>query len=201
MTEDIRLKLKLWQVGEAVLRQNARPLTTDEILSNRIQDLIESMRETMHDAPGVGLAAPQVGLAVQMAVIEDQLEFIQKMPPEQVAECDRRPVPFHVVINPKLIIDGDETAEFFEGCLSVAGFTGIVPRAKRVRIECLNERAEPLLITAEGWYARILQHEIDHLHGILYVDRMRSRSFSTQDNHARYWKDKPTAALWKEMGE
>ncbi len=200
MTEDIRLKLKLWQVGEAVLRQNARPLTTDEILSNQVQDLIESMRETMHDAPGVGLAAPQVGLAIQMAVIEDQLEFIQKMPPEQVAERDRRPVPFHVVINPKLIIDGDETAEFFEGCLSVAGFTGIVPRAKRVRIECLNERAEPLLITAEGWYARILQHEIDHLHGILYVDRMRSRSFSTQDNHARYWKDKPNAELWKEMG-
>jgi peptide deformylase len=201
MTEEIRLKLKLWQVGEAVLRQNARPLTADEILSKQIQDLIESMRETMHDAPGVGLAAPQVGLAIQMAVIEDQLELIQKLPPEQVAERDRRPVPFHVVINPKLIIDGDETAEFFEGCLSVAGFTGIVPRAKRVRIECLNERAEPLLITAEGWYARILQHEIDHLHGILYVDRMRSRSFSTQDNHARYWKDKPTAELWNEMGE
>ncbi len=201
MAEDIRLKLKLWQVGEAVLRQNARPLTADEILSNRIQDLIESMRETMRDAPGVGLAAPQVGLAIQMAVIEDQLELIQKLPPEQVAERDRRPVPFHVVINPKLIIDGDETAEFFEGCLSVAGFAGIVPRAKRVRIECLNERAEPLLITAEGWYARILQHEIDHLHGILYVDRMRSRSFSTQDNHARYWKDKPTVELWKEMGE
>ena len=93
--------LKIRQVGEQVLRQQARPLSTDEILHRSTQDLIESMHETMHDAPGVGLAAPQVGYPLQLVVIEDQLEFIQKLPPEQVAERQRRPVPFHVLINPK----------------------------------------------------------------------------------------------------
>jgi peptide deformylase len=162
---------------------------------------MESMRETMHDAPGVGLAAPQVGLPIQLVVIEDKLELIQKLPPQQVAERERRLVPFHVVINPKLVVEGSETVEFFEGCLSVTGFTAIVPRARCVRVDCLNERAEPVAIKAEGWYARILQHEIDHLQGILYIDQMKSRSFSTVDNHARHWKDKSIAEFWKEQGE
>jgi peptide deformylase len=75
----------------------------------------------------------------------------------------------------------------------VAGFTAIVPRALAVRVECLNERAEPVSIRAEGWYARILQHEIDHLRGQLYIDRMEARSFATLENFNRHWKDKPVA--------
>ena len=153
------------------------------------------MRETMHDAPGVGLAAPQIGFALQIVVIEDQPEFIQKLSAEQVAERERRPVPFHVLINPKLTLPGSDVIEFFEGCLSLAGFTAVVPRAKQVRVECLNERAEPVMIEAGGWYARILQHEIDHLHGALYIDRMNSRSFCTQENYARYWKDRSVAEV------
>jgi peptide deformylase len=187
--------LKIRQVGEQVLRQKARPLSKVEILDRSIQELIESMRETMHDAPGVGLAAPQIGFPLQLVVIEDQLEFIQKLPPEQVAERERRPVPFHVLINPQLTLPGNEVVEFFEGCLSLAGFTAIVPRAKQVRVECLNEKAEPVIIDAEGWYARILQHEIDHLHGALYIDRMNSRSFCTHENYARYWKDQSVAEV------
>jgi len=187
--------LKIRQVGEQVLRQTARPLPTDEILSRSTQELIKSMRETMHDAPGVGVAAPQVGYSLQLIVIEDQHEFIQKLPAHLVTEHERRPVPFHVLINPKLTLVGSEIATFFEGCLSVAGFTAVVPRAKRVRVECLNERAEPVTIEAQGWYARILQHEIDHLHGALYIDRMNSRSFCTHDNYARYWKDRPVAEV------
>jgi len=187
--------LKIRQIGEQVLRRTARPLSTDEILGRSTQELIESMRETMHDAPGVGVAAPQVGYSLQLIVIEDQHEFIHKLPAHQVTERERRPVPFHVLINPKLTLVGSEIATFFEGCLSVAGFTAVVPRAKRVRVECLNERAEPVTIEAQGWYARILQHEIDHLHGALYIDRMNSRSFSTHDNYARYWKDRPVAEV------
>src|SRR5690348_1486311 len=178
------MKLKIWQTGEPVLRQKARHLSREEILARPIQDLIESMRDTMGDAPGVGLAAPQVGFPLQVAVIEDRPEYIEKLPPKQASERKRRPVPFHVVINPKLAVEGGETVEFFEGCLSLPGFTAIVPRAARVRVDCLNEKAEPVVIRADGWYARILQHEIDHLNGILYIDRMRARSFSTQDNHA-----------------
>ncbi len=182
--------LKIRQVGEQVLRQRARVLSPDEILDQSTQELIESMRETMHDAPGVGLAAPQIGFPFQLVVVEDQAEFIQKLPAEQVAERERKPVPFHVLINPKLTLLGSESVEFFEGCLSLAGFTAVVPRAKQVRVEGLNEKAEPVIIDATGWYARILQHEIDHLGGVLYVDRMNSRTFFTQENYVRHWKDR-----------
>jgi peptide deformylase len=189
--------LKIRQVGDEVLRQKARLLSPDEILDRSTQELIESMRETMHDAPGVGLAAPQVGFPFQLVVIEDQAEAIEKLPPEQVAERERRPVPFHVLINPKLTLLGVETAEFFEGCLSLAGFIAVVPRARQVRVEGLNERAEAVTIEATGWYARILQHEIDHLGGVLYVDRMNSRTFCTQDNYVRHWKDRSITELTK----
>jgi len=147
--------LKIRQVGEAVLRQKARPLSREQILDRSTQELIEYMRETMHDAPGVGLAAPQIGHALQLVVIEDQAEFIQRLPPEQVAERERRPVPFHVLINPKLTLLDSGPVEFFEGCLSLAGFTAVVPRAKQVRVDGLNERAEPVTIEATGWYARM----------------------------------------------
>jgi peptide deformylase len=187
--------LKIRQAGEPVLRQKARALSREEILDRSTQELIASLRETMHDAPGVGLAAPQVGLPLQIVVIEDQAEFIQKLPKEQAAERERRPVPFHVLINPKLDLADSEVAEFFEGCLSVAGLTAVVPRARQVRVECLNENAQPVTIDATGWYARILQHEIDHLNGVLYVDRMKPRTLCTHDNYARHWKDQSVAEV------
>jgi peptide deformylase len=183
--------LKIRQVGEVALRQLARPLSRDEILSTPIQELIGSLRETMRDAPGVGLAAPQVGLPLQIAVIEDRQEYIDKLPPGQAEERSRLAVPFHVLVNPSLRVEGEETASFFEGCLSLAGFTAMVPRARAVRVECLNERAEPVEIFAEGWYARILQHEIDHLQGQIYIEHMRPRSFMTVDNFIRYGKSFP----------
>jgi peptide deformylase len=193
------MKLKIWQAGEAILRGKARELSRSEITGVPIQDLIDSMRETMRDAPGVGLAAPQIGLPLRIAVIEDRQEYMQKLSEEQNARRDRRPIPFHVVINPRLTIESEEVVEFFEGCLSVAGSTAIVSRAKRVRVECLNEKAQPMAIRAEGWYARILQHEIDHLNGILYIDRMQPRSFATMDNYTRYWKDLEPAAFWSQV--
>ena len=183
--------LKIRQVGEPALRQFARPLGRDELLSPPIQELIVSMRETMRDAPGVGLAAPQVGFSLQIAAIEDRQEYIDKLPPGQAEERSRTAVPFHVLINPRLRPEGEETAAFFEGCLSLTGFAAIVPRARAVHVDCLNERGEPVEIFAEGWYARILQHEIDHLHGSLYIDHMWSRSFMTADNFNRYGKDFP----------
>jgi peptide deformylase len=184
-----RMILKIRQVGELVLRQKSRPLSVEEIGSQYVRHLVESMRETMHDAPGVGLAAPQIGIPLQLVVIEDTPEAIQRLSPEQATERERRPVPFQVLINPILTMP-EGGAEFFEGCLSLAGYTAIVPRAKRVHVEALNEHAEPVVIDATGWYARILQHEIDHLHGVLYIDRMNPRSFTTQDNYYRIWKDK-----------
>lgn len=189
------MRLKLLQVGDPVLRQTARSLTASEIRSASIQQLINFMQETMRDAPGVGLAAPQIGESLQLAVIEDRPEYIKDKSPELVAAQERSPVPFHVIINPKLTIVQDDKREFLEGCLSLTGFQALVPRAIAVRVECLNEHAEPVVINARGWYARILQHEIDHLQGGLYIDRMESRSFMTADNYGRYWKDKTPSEL------
>src|ERR1035438_8204166 len=111
--------LKIRQAGEPCLRQKARLLSADEILDRTIQDLIESMRETMHDAPGVGLAAPQVGISVQLVVVEDQPQFLQKLSSEELAERERNAVPFHVLINPVITAAGSENAEVFEGRLRV----------------------------------------------------------------------------------
>jgi peptide deformylase len=193
------MKLDIVQVGDAVLRTRARPLSLEEIASPVVSELIANMRETMHAAPGVGLAAPQIGVPLQLAVIEDRAEYLQKLPPEQLAERGRQPVPFQVLINPTCVVLDAEPAEFFEGCLSLAGFTAIVPRARRVRVECLNQNAEPVAIVAGGWYARILQHEIDHLNGIVYIDRMRSRSFCAGANYERLWKDLTIADFWQNV--
>lgn len=193
------MRLKIVQAGEPVLRTAARKLSRDEIRSPETQQLIEWMRETMRDAPGVGLAAPQVGLSLQLAVIEDAADLQRAMAPEKLAERGRRPVPFHVLVNPSLSLEG-APVEFFEGCLSVAGVVALVPRAPRVRVECLGEHGEAKSIAADGWYARILQHEIDHLHGTLYLDRMHSRSLTTVENLNRHWNELPIAAVKQKLG-
>jgi peptide deformylase len=191
--------LDIAQVGEPVLRRRSLPLSRDEILSPAIIELVENMRETMKAAPGVGLAAPQVGVPLQVAVIEDRTEYMEKLSPDQIAERRRRPVPFHVLINPVCTIVEPEPHEFFEGCLSLPGFTAIVPRARRVRVECLNEKGDPVTIAADGWYARILQHEIDHLNGIVYIDRMRPRSFCGAANYERLWKNRSVSDFLREI--
>jgi peptide deformylase len=164
--------LKIVQVGDPVLRDGTRNLTPDEIAGAEVQQLIEWMRETMRDAPGVGLAAPQVGLPLRLAVIED----VATLP-----DMDRTPVPFHVIVNPTITL-GPETIAHYEGCLSVDGFQGVVARASSVKVEALDHRGQPVTIAAGGWYARILQHEIDHLDGTLYIDRMDTRTFCNVRN-------------------
>ncbi len=190
-----QIKLKVVQAGEPVLRQQARTLSREEILSSSFQDLIKTMKDTMRDAPGVGLAAPQVGLPIQLIVIEDPIDYHSHLTLEQLAERDRSEVPFHVIINPKIFIEKEELIEFFEGCLSVPELIGVVPRAAAVRVECLNEKAEPIVIQAKGWYARILQHEIDHLHGILYLDRVKTKTLTTAENFNEFWKAKSIAEI------
>ena len=179
------MRLEIVQVGEAVLRQAGKTLSPAEIVAPECQQLIELMRETMRNAPGVGLAAPQIGLSLQLAVIEDTGES---------ETTERSPVPFHVIANPRLEL-GDEIVEFYEGCLSVESFQALVPRARTVRVHALDHKGEPVVIDASGWYARILQHEIDHLGGTLYIDRMRSRTFSTARNFARHWAGVPIAEV------
>ena len=193
-------RLKIVQAGDPVLRQKGRALTAEEIALPAIQDLIVLMRDTMRDAPGVGLAAPQIGLAIQLAVIEDQPSYVQGIPQEVLAQRERTAVPFLVLVNPKIVEYSSETVEFFEGCLSVAGFSALVRRSRSVRVEYLDENAQPKTIEASGWFARILQHEIDHLNGRLYIDSMEPRSFATIENLSRHWKDLPIAAVREALG-
>jgi len=193
--------LPIVHAGEPVLRQQARALSPQEVKSKEIQTLISHMRETMRKAPGVGLAAPQIGISLQLAVIEDRKEYLKDVSVEQLKLRERRPVAFHVIINPRIHSAGDDqTAEFFEGCLSLPGFFAIVPRSHGVRVECLDHKGNAKTIEASGWYARILQHEIDHLQGRLYIDRMVTRSLSSIDNWEKFWKGKPIREVRSELG-
>jgi peptide deformylase len=189
------MRLQIVQAGEEVLRVPARSLSREEILSDKIRGLIESMKETMRHAPGVGLAAPQVGIPLQLAVIEDPEEYHKRLTVEQLAERERKPIPFHVIINPRIVSSDSTSVEFFEGCLSVYGYSAMVPRARAVTVEYMDEFAQAKRVDATGWYARILQHEIDHLGGILYVDRMERRTFTTVENLERVWKDLPAGEV------
>jgi peptide deformylase len=192
-------KFEIVQAGNPVLRRRSRPLAQEEIRSREIQQLIEAMRDCMLAAPGVGLAAPQIGLSLQVAVIEDRADYFKDIDESALKERERRAVPFHAIVNPVLEEVGNEKAEFFEGCLSVSGFSALVTRARSVRVTCLDERGREKVIEASGWYARILQHEIDHLNGALYIDQMVSRTFTTIDNLAEFWKGKPIGAIKAEV--
>ncbi len=194
------MKLKIVQVGEPVLRQRARPLLQEEIALPETQQLIVWMHETMRDAPGVGLAAPQVGLPLQLAVIEDRPEYSKDIAADRLRERERQAVPFQVLINPRIVEQSEEQVEFFEGCLSLTGFSALVKRSRQVAVEYWDEGGQPRRLEAQGWYARILQHEIDHLYGHLYIDRMEPRSFMSIDNLSRHWKDLTVQSVRQVLG-
>lgn len=177
--------LKICEVGNPVLRKAARSLSAEEIRSKHIQELIAHMRDTMRDAPGVGLAAPQIGEPLQIAVIEDKIEYHKGLTAEQLSERQRVPVGFHVIINPQIELLTHPDVSFYEGCLSIPRLMAMVTRSRSLRVTCLDEYAEKRVIDASGWYARILQHEIDHLRGRLYVDLMEPETLTTIDNYQR----------------
>ena len=187
------------QAGDPVLRQRARSLSPGEIHSAEIQNLIEHMREAMRSAPGVGLAAPQVGQSLQLAVIEDRAEYHEDISADLMAERQRKPVPFQVLINPEIVSRSEEHKIFFEGCLSVAGFCALVPRSALLRVNYLDQHGLPQSLEISGWHARIIQHEVDHLQGTLYIDRMLSRSFTSLDNLAQYWKGEPVERVLERL--
>jgi len=182
--------LEIVQVGDPVLRRLARPVTREELASPEFQRFVGSMRDTMRAAPGVGLAAPQVGASIALAVIEDPVELQKGLSAEQLAARERSPVGFHVLVNPTLHFVGDERVEHYEGCLSFSGFSMVVARARRVHVDALDERGAPVSIDASGWYARILQHEIDHLHGVVCCDRMDPRTLASGPNYLRHCSGK-----------
>ena len=195
------MQLKILQIGDPILRQVARPLTRTEIRSKYIQQLISDMRTTMNEAPGVGLAAPQIGESLQLILIEDKAEYHKNLTDQQLTERERKPIPFHVLINPKIKLETEEQKDFFEGCLSIAGFVGITSRTSTVTVEALNQKAELITIKAQGWYARILQHEIDHLNGKLCVDHYHPLSLITISNYMNFWHDKSITEFKQQLSK
>ncbi|MFF9060719.1 peptide deformylase [Streptomyces sp. NPDC014882] len=144
---------------------------------------VEALRVTMRAAPGVGLAAPQVGVELRIAVIEDPAP----VPEEVRAARGRVPQPFRVLVNPAYARVGSDRVAFFEGCLSVPGWQAVVARPAEVRLTGQDETGRELDEVFGGWPARIVQHETDHLDGLLYLDRAELRSLSANETVARRW--------------
>ncbi|MCC3269384.1 peptide deformylase [Arthrobacter gengyunqii] len=169
------------QLGHPALRAEALPYD-GQLDSSELTALIDLMRRVMHAAPGVGLAAPQLGIPLQIAVLEDAFED-----PEQTDVRDRRPLPFFAAINPVCTPASEDLVEFFEGCLSFNGYQGAVPRYRTVSLQYTDAQGAASRRVFEGWQARIVQHETDHLAGTVYVDKVLTRSLCSNAEYLRRW--------------
>jgi peptide deformylase len=186
--------------GDPVLRRPADPVDPAALRTRELRRLILRMRATMEDAPGVGLAAPQIGEPIQLAVMQDGPDRWGETAAADLEVRARVELPFTVLVNPVLAPEPDGAVAFYEGCLSVPGLAGVVARHRSVRVEALDEHGDPRTIRFEGWPARIAQHEIDHVNGVLYLDRVLTRSLSTVDNYLDRWAGQPTAAAAAALG-
>jgi len=148
---------------DPVLRRKARAVTK---FDKNLQTLIDDMIDTMRDAPGVGLAAPQVGVSERVIVVE-------YAEPEEVEE-DEEPIEvepkLYVMVNPEIVKASPETVVGVEGCLSIPALVGEVERAQEIRIKGMNRHGQPMKLKVDGWLARIFQHEIDHVNGVVFTD-------------------------------
>jgi peptide deformylase len=189
--------LKLYQAGQPILRKPAKRVTKQQLRSQHVQDVIDFMIATLRDAPGVGLAAPQVGESLQIVIIEDKAKYHEVVPPNLLKEMNRKPVPLKVLVNPTLEIIATEQSLYFEGCLSIDGYVAAVSRHKAVKVTAWGRNGQEVSYIAKGWHARILQHEVGHLLGKLYVDVMLSQSLTTTKNFSLLWRKSLEADIKK----
>jgi peptide deformylase len=152
---------KIVTLPEAVLRRKAHAVMK---IDKSLHTLIDDMVETMREAPGVGLAAPQIGLSERIIVVE----YFERAEDEEKEDAPKK---VWAVLNPEIIKASEEKLMGVEGCLSIPGLVGEVERHAAVQIKGMNRHGKPMKIKAEGWLARIFQHEIDHLNGVLFTDR------------------------------
>ena len=162
---------KIAQMGHPVLRKRGRELSAEEIQSEPIQRLIDDMLDTMHEYGGLGLAAPQVHESLQLAIIE--------FGDDNGRYPDMGDQPLLVIINPKVTVLSTEEQGFWEGCLSVPDLRGLVYRPEKIEVEFLDREGKARKIVAEDFLATVFQHELDHLEGVLYVDRIRNEPGKT----------------------
>ena len=154
------------KMGNPILREVSKPLLKEEILSDQSKDLVKKMWEVMEQAGGIGLSAPQIGVLKQLAVIRLDSNSERY---ENIEDSEE-----FVIFNPKLEVLDETKQGFWEGCLSVPGLRGYVERPRKLKINYLNEKAEEKEVIVEDFLATVFQHELDHLFGFLYVDRLKS---------------------------
>jgi peptide deformylase len=181
--------LKVARMGHPVLRTKARLVEPGEIATPAFQKLIDDMFETMREYSGIGLAAPQIHEGVRL--------FVAGLRPSRLTGqmSDDEEMPFIAIINPEITpLASAETgqveiAEDWEGCLSIPDIRGRVPRPDRIKVRCLNRDGKRIELTAQGLPSRVIQHETDHLDGVLFFDRMTSLGTLTYlDEYSRYWR-------------
>jgi peptide deformylase len=192
--------MSIVHTGNPVLRVKAALVEEAQFGSPELLALVDRMVDEMRRAPGVGLAAPQIGIGLQVLVMEDTSERMSHLSEEEREERKRSDVPLTAIVNPVLESMSEDLAIHFEGCLSVPGYSALVPRAYEVVVSGRTPRGEPLRMKATGWPARILQHEIDHLNGRLYVDRMLARSFATTEAAAQHFGGKSIDEIFEVLG-
>lgn len=169
--------LKIAHMGNPVLRKRARKVDADEIQSPAFQKLVDDMIETMREYEGIGLAAPQVHEGIRLALIgiED-------------GRGPDRSIRVLPVVNPEITPVGKDTEEDWEGCLSLPHLRGRVVRPRRIQLKALDRRGNKIELDLDGYPARVAQHEIDHLHGVLFIDRMKSlETLTFMDEYGKYW--------------
>ena len=172
--------LKVARMGHPVLRVRARPIEPAQIGSPRIQQLIDDMFETMQEYQGVGLAAPQVHESLRV--------FVAGFAPDDEDDESTRGVPLMALINPEIAPIGPELVEDWEGCLSIPDIRGRVPRSRQISVRAYDRRGKRIELKAAGFTARVIQHETDHLDGVLFFDRMKSfQTLTFLDEFGRYW--------------
>ncbi|MFF7604344.1 peptide deformylase [Streptomyces parvulus] len=187
--------LPIVEAGDPVLRRVTEPYD-GQLAPALLARFVEALRLTMHAAPGVGLAAPQVGVELRIAVVEDPAP----VPEEVRAARGRVPQPFRVLVDPVYEPVGAERAAFFEGCLSVPGWQAVVARPAHVRLRATDEHGHAVDEVFSGWPARIVQHETDHLDGTLYLDRAEPRSLSSSRAMAELWTQPTPEAAAAALG-
>jgi peptide deformylase len=169
--------LKVARMGHPVLRAKARALDKRDIRDPKIQALIDDMIETMMEYHGVGLAAPQVHTGLRL--------FVASL--DAVGEDEAEPEPI-AIINPEITPVGPDVVEDWEGCLSIPDVRGRVPRAREIKVRAYDRKGERIELRAHDFPARVIQHETDHLDGVLFFDRMKSfESLTFLDEYSRYW--------------
>jgi peptide deformylase len=183
------------QAGAEVLRRRAHDVPASLIGTPALARLVEVMVQVMRAAPGVGLAAPQIGVPLRLFVAEDNAERMAHQTPESHTLRSRVALPLMAVVNPEVVALTADEVTFYEGCLSVRGYGALVRRAASVEVTGVDPEGRPLSVRFDGWPARIMQHETDHLDGTLYVDRMITRSLACDSELARLAALPPSEVL------